>query len=184
MNRISKLTPQEEYRVVQASLQNPKEFRVIYDLYYIDVFRFVLSRTGDSQVTADVVSTVFYKAMTKLQTFTYKGQSIKNWIVKIAYNEVMQFFRKEKASRVVSIDEQNLHLIAEDAEEKITVTLDMITPFLDELTDDELSLVELKYFELLSYREIGEIMNLTETNARVKLHRVIKKLQKQIVKEV
>lgn len=184
MNKISKLTPPEEYRVVQASLKDPKEFRKIYDLYYTDVFRFVLSRMSDTNSTADIVSNVFYKAITKLDSFAFRGQSIKPWLIRIAYNEVMQHYRKENASQIVSIDEQNLHLIAEDTEEEMSVSIDMITPFLDGLEDEELLLLELKYFELYSYKEIGEIMELTEANARVKLHRVIKRLKKQIVKEI
>ena len=94
MKQMIKITPSEEYAIVQASLTNPSEFRVIYERYYADVFRFVFSKVNDSDQTADIVSNTFVKVITKLASYTYKGYSIKNWIVRIAYNETMEFFRK------------------------------------------------------------------------------------------
>lgn len=184
MKKISRLTPQEEYRVVQASLQDPKEFRTLYDLYYADVFRFILSKTGDTVVTGETASTVFYKAITKLSSFKFTGRSIKNWLLTIAYNEVMQYSRSEKASRLVSVEEQELHLIAEDIDEPDGLNIEMLIPLLNDLNDEELSLVELRYFDRNSFKEIAEIMELTEANTRVRVHRVIKKMQKQIIKEI
>jgi RNA polymerase sigma-70 factor (ECF subfamily) len=178
------LTPQQEYDVVQASLKDPSEFRAIYELYYKDIFRFIYSRINDSNVTADLTSTVFFKAITKLETFKFIGHSIKSWIMRIAYNEMMQFFRQENKHRIVSIEEQEISQLAAEVDDNPNLSMEDLKPFLDQLEDDDLTLLELKYFDKSSYKEIGTIMNLSESNARVKLHRVIKRLQQTVRKEI
>ena len=183
MKKDSKLTLQEEQAVVRASLDDPPKFRPIYDAYHSEVFRFVYSRVADANHTADIVSTVFYKAIMKLSTFTYSGQSIKPWLIKIAYNETMQFFRSQKAVRTVPIEDEALESMAEDTGENTKLSMDMVVPFLDLLGDEELAIVELKYLDKMSYHDIAEVLEISEANARVKLHRTIKKLKEQ-VKEV
>ena len=184
MKQMIKITPSEEYAIVQASLTNPSEFRVIYERYYADVFRFVFSKVNDSDQTADIVSNTFVKVITKLASYTYKGYSIKNWIVRIAYNETMEFFRKSAKRPTVSIEDEDLQHIADELEVDHSLTFYEISPFLDRLDDQELALIELRYFDKLKIREIAEIMDFTEAKTRVVIHRILKKLNKQIKEEV
>jgi RNA polymerase sigma-70 factor (ECF subfamily) len=51
------------------------------------------------------------------------------------------------------------------------------------LPEKDLQLIELRYFEKRSYREIGQIIGLTENNAKVRAYRVLRKLQKRFQKE-
>nr|MDQ3072000.1 sigma-70 family RNA polymerase sigma factor [Bacteroidota bacterium] len=52
---------------------------------------------------------------------------------------------------------------------------------LQQLEENELQLVEMRYFEKRPFREIGEILDITENNAKVKLYRVLDKLKKLVV---
>jgi RNA polymerase sigma-70 factor (ECF subfamily) len=45
------------------------------------------------------------------------------------------------------------------------------------MKEKDLSLIEMRYFEKRSYREIGEIINVTENNAKVKTFRALQKLK-------
>ncbi|PCJ67168.1 MAG: hypothetical protein COA58_02290 [Bacteroidetes bacterium] len=176
------ITPEEEYEIVLAALKNPAEFRILYDLHYTAIFRFVHSRVSDINAVADVVSDVFYSALTKLSTYSYKGYSIKSWLYKIAYNQIMSLYRSESKIRTVSLDTEDLETLADDGESRSFLDLDVLKRGLNQLSDEDLSLVEMKYFEKISYREMGQILGITEVNAKVKTHRVIKKLRGLIVK--
>lgn len=184
MNNKLNFTPHEEYQMVLVAQSNPSAFRPIYDRYYKDIFGFVYSRVADANSTAEIVSNVFFKVLTKLETFNYKGISIKSWIMKIAYNEMMSFFRQKNKNRIVSIDEEHLKTLAEETELKRPINLLDIKPFLDALSDEDLALIELKYFEKMNHKEIAEVLAISESNARVKLHRILKKLQEKAKKEV
>ena len=45
------------------------------------------------------------------------------------------------------------------------------------LSEGEVTLLEMKYFEKRSHQEISEILGITVANAKVKLHRVIKRMK-------
>ena len=49
---------------------------------------------------------------------------------------------------------------------------------LSRLKNSQVELIEMRYFEKRSYREIGEILDITENNAKVKTFRALKKLRK------
>jgi RNA polymerase sigma-70 factor (ECF subfamily) len=50
------------------------------------------------------------------------------------------------------------------------------------LPEDDLQLIELRFFEKRQFKEIAEILNLTETNAKVKLYRILEKVKKTLTK--
>ncbi|HWY34013.1 MAG TPA: sigma factor-like helix-turn-helix DNA-binding protein, partial [Nitrosopumilaceae archaeon] len=47
-----------------------------------------------------------------------------------------------------------------------------------QLPEDELQLVEMRFFEKRAFKEIAEVLMLTETNAKVKLYRVLERIKK------
>ena len=49
---------------------------------------------------------------------------------------------------------------------------------LKKLHADDIHLIELRYFEKLSFAEVGIILGITENNAKVKVYRIIDKLKK------
>ena len=55
---------------------------------------------------------------------------------------------------------------------------EILIEVIGELPEVELQIIEMRYFEKRSYREIGEILDMTENNAKVKAHRVVKKMKK------
>ena len=48
-----------------------------------------------------------------------------------------------------------------------------------ELPSVDLQIIEMRYFEKRSFREIGEILGIAENNAKVKSFRIVKKLRKK-----
>ena len=49
---------------------------------------------------------------------------------------------------------------------------------LRQINEKDLMLIEMRYFEKRSYREIGEILSVTENNAKVKTFRALQRLKK------
>ena len=180
MIKHKQLTPEDEYQIVLASLENPKEFKTLYNLYYYDVFRFVETRIHDVNITADIVSEIFYKAISKLRSYKYQGYSIKPWLLRISFNEVMNYFRKGKKERTVSIETDALPELVEEVQDENMMDVTILISALDRLSKDELALIELKFFEKRTYIEISEIIGVSVSNARVKTHRVIMKMRTQL----
>ena len=96
----------EEEEVIARARQNPANFRPLYDRYYPAIYRFLLKRLGEKDLTADITSQVFLKALTNLHQFSFRGlPSFSSWLFRIAANECNSHFRKAKRTRIVVIDE-------------------------------------------------------------------------------
>lgn len=174
---------QAEWELIQEAQANPASFRPLYEKYYQPIFRFVFRRTADEALTADLCSQVFLKAMQRLDRYQFKGVPFSAWLYRIASNEVSQFFRDSAKNRVVSIEEKSLHLLVEELEEPNDQWHQhaMIKAF-DELKEEEVQLVEMRFFEQRPFKEIAEILGLTESNAKVKTYRTLEKMKKFILK--
>ncbi len=170
-----------EQAIVEAAKLNPERFGVLYDKYYEQLFRFVYQRLDDKEQAFDVTQQVFVKALEKLPKYEYKGVPFASWLYRIASNEVVNLFRLEKAQRTVNIDSVNVYGIIEEMQEsKIDEYHDKIVGIISALPEDELQLIEMRFFEKRAFKEIAEILQMTENNAKVKTYRILDKLKKMI----
>lgn len=185
MAQPKKLIPvsamQDEWQEIQAAQGNPVHFRPLYDRYYEDVFRFIHRRTADLELTADLCSQVFLKAMQKLSSYHYKGVPFSAWLFRIASNEVAQYYRDEKKKRVISIQQdhlQNLYHEVEDPSPESQTGLLVHT--LNHLKEEELQLIEMRFFEERPFKEIAQILGITESNAKVKTYRILERMKRRM----
>lgn len=175
---------QLEWTQIQKAQSDRQQFRPLYQRYHEGIFRFVYKRVADESLTADITSQVFLKAMQKLDGYKFKGVPFSAWLYRIASNEVVQHYRDVKKNRVVCINDSQLDDLAEEIEynDARHQLKDKMVVCLNILKEEELQLIELRFFEKLPYREIAEIMGLTESNAKVKTYRITEKLRKTINK--
>ena len=107
------------------------------------------------------------------------------WMYRIALNVAISFYRRESRSglRIALGDDLRLMELEdkspdnEDLEEKI----DLLQLFISELGELDKALMIL-YLEERSYREIAEILGITETNVATKLSRIKQRLKQQFLK--
>lgn len=171
-----------EWQQVQAAQQNAALFRPLYDRYYEPIFRFVFRRCADESLTADLCSQVFLKAIQQLKKYQYKGVPFSAWLYRIASNEVAQHFRKAKKNRVVSIEDNTLNNVAEEIDETPNEDLQAtLLTALDGLKEKDLQLIEMRFFEQRPFKEIADILDITESNAKVKTYRILERLKKKLV---
>ena len=150
----------------------------MYNEYYESIFRYVIKRTNDKDLACDVTSNVFIKAITNLSKYEYRGVPFSSWLFRIAKSEVYQSFRDQKAKRTVSLDKLAVVKVLDELElDGLEEHKEKLTMVLRKLKEKDLSLIEMRYFEKRSYREIGEIINVTENNAKVKTFRALQKLK-------
>lgn len=170
----------ERIQVLNAQ-QDPAKFDVLYNKYYKPIFTFIYRRTTDEELTADLTSQVFIKALTHLQKFRFKGIPFSAWLYRIACNEINQFYRKGERQRVVSIDSSSISVFFEDSEDHDKEECYLILKrALNQLNPDAMLLIELRFFEKRSFAEIGDIIGITENNAKVTVYRILDKLKKMI----
>jgi RNA polymerase sigma-70 factor, ECF subfamily len=174
-----------EEEVIQEAKKNPEAFRSIYERYYKPIFLFILHRVADKEFTADLTSQVFLKALVNLERFNFRGLPFSSWLYRIAVNECNDYFRKNKRTRLVVLEEihvENLYdeMFGENLHEELRKKLPSI---LAQLKPAELQIVELRFLEGRAFREVAEILNISETYAKVRTYRILDKMKKMFVEK-
>ncbi len=176
---------QEEWHSIQIAQANPAAFRILYDRYFEKIFQFIYNRTQNEELSADICSQVFLKAMQRLKDYTFRGVPFSAWLYRIASNEVAQWYRQTKKVRVVSIEDSNLFSMFEEVlEDDLEKFRPLLIPALEELKEADLEIVEMRFFEQRPFKEIAEVLNITESNAKVRTYRVLERLKKIILNQI
>ena len=169
----------EEIKMIERAKKDPRAFEPLYNKYHEQIFRYVNNRINDINHSCDIVSQVFMKAISNLHKFEHRGVPFGSWLYRIASSELNQWFRDTKAERKVSVPFENFRLELIDDESSDNGRLkELLGESLNELPESDLELIELRYFEKRSVKEIAEMKNLSESNAKVKCHRAMNKLRK------
>jgi len=170
-----------EFKLIEAAKLDINRFGPLYDKYYKQIFNYLYQRLDDKETAFDVTSQVFLKAMTNLSKYQFKGVPFASWLYRIAYSELMQLFREKKAQRTVNADVADIkHLCEEINENYYDDFLPVLSKVLTELDEVELQLIEMRFFEKRPFKEVAEVLELSETNAKVKLHRLLEKIKKSL----
>ncbi len=168
----------EEREWIQEAKNRPENFGPLYKKYHEPIFRYVYQRMNDKEFAYDIVSQVFMKAMKNIHKFEDRGVPFSAWLFRIAKSEVYQSFRDNQAERYVNIETVQLVEVFEEMEEDDNETnIKYLLSALKSLKENDIQLLEMRFFEKRSFKEIGDILELTENNAKVKTFRALEKLK-------
>jgi RNA polymerase sigma-70 factor, ECF subfamily len=173
-----------EEEVIRKAQSSPEAFRVLYEKYYKLIFLFLLHRVGEKDLTADLTSQVFLKAFLNLKKYQFKGLPFSAWLYRIAVNECNSFFRKNKRERLVVLEDElaeNLYeeMFGPEVMDELKQKLPLI---LEKLKPEELELIELRFLEDRAFKEVAEILGISENYAKVRTYRTLDKMKKLFIK--
>jgi len=169
---------EEELDWIRRAQRDPESFGPLYKKYHEQIFRYIYQRMDDEETAFDVTSQVFLKALNNLHRYEYRGVPFSSWLYRIAKSELYQSFRDRKAKRTVNIDSYQLYDLIDDFEDDDKeLNRKKLFTCLKLMKEKDMQLIEMRFFEKRSFREIGEILEITENNAKVRAFRSIEKLK-------
>jgi RNA polymerase sigma-70 factor (ECF subfamily) len=181
VNPLYHHTPErlEEERVwIQQAKSNPELFGPLYKKYHEPIFRYIYQRMDDSELAFDVTSQVFMKALKNIHKYEHRGVPFGSWLYRIAKSELYQTFREKQTQRTVNVESVVLvEMMDEMDEDQTEINKKKLFNALSKLKEEPLQLIEMRFFEKRSFKEISEILEITENNAKVKCFRAIEKLK-------
>jgi RNA polymerase sigma-70 factor (ECF subfamily) len=177
----SKQQIQLEEEQIKAAQKNSLLFEPIYNKYYETIVRFIYQRVNTKEEAFDIASQVFYKCMLNLKKYEFRGLPFSAWLYRIALNELNMMYRNNKIEKVLNPDFDGLNnIIAEVKEDDNEAKHNAIAQAIALLAEDEIQLIEMRFFEKRSFKEIGDILTITENNAKVRLYRCLDKVKQMI----
>ena len=174
----SKSAIELEHDIVEKAKNNARDFAPIYKKYHAPILQFVYLRLDDKDLAIDITQQVFLKAIENLQKYEFRGLPFSSWLYRIAINELNQLFRKNKKMRTINLNESiTSDLIHEMEDEEFALHKERLAIILKKISAADFQLIEMRFFEKRPFNEIGELLNITENNAKVKTYRIIQKLK-------
>ena len=170
----------EETHIIKEILNGKTEqYEYFLDRYGQQVFVLVDRIVSCQEDAEELTQDVFLKAFQQLSSFKAES-SFSTWIYRIATNLAISAVRK-KRNDVLRLDDSvfaNLSdtQVDEALEDESEEQVERLQQAMNQLEADERALITLYYLEEKPLVEVAFILGLTEGNAKVKLHRIRKKL--------
>ncbi|WP_288376461.1 sigma-70 family RNA polymerase sigma factor [uncultured Chryseobacterium sp.] len=165
--------------IQKAKDKDQKAQTKLINVFWVDVFSFVMKKVKDENDADEITVNVFSKVLSKLDMFDPHFQ-FKTWILTIAQNTVIDFWRKKNRDNedaVENLDEvKNQYakspeelLISEEEQKKIIKTI-------ESLDANYQDIIKLRFFEEKSIKEIADELGISVANTKVRVMRAKKVL--------
>jgi len=178
-----------EINISKAKDGNQAAFRFLLDTFWPNVYNYQLKRTKSENDAEDITIQTFSKAFDKIHTFDDQ-YAFKTWLITISKNVHIDLLRKKKASIFAETtieQEDKVYLVVDEnptPEDKIIREQNLAKLLRDikQLKPKYQDVIQLRYLQELSYKEISKQINEPMNNVKVKLLRA-KKLLAAIIKK-
>ena len=177
-----------ETSISKAKNGSQSAYSFLLDSFWLEVYNYQLKRTKNENDAEDITIQTFSKAFDKLNTFDEK-YVFKTWLITISKNIHIDLLRKKNTLVLIKNSkdqEDKIHLVVDDnptPEDKIIRDQNLAKLLRDvkKLKPKYQEVIQLRYFQELSYKEISTEINEPINNVKVKLLRA-KKLLAEIIK--
>jgi len=164
---------------------NQRAFNDLLNFYWKEVYRFQLSKGQNDDEAEDITIKTFARAFDKIDTFD-ENFKFKTWLMTISNNLYIDQMRKKK-TETISIHKNpiEIHKIVDEdpspADKLIQEqNLAQLKAYIQQLKPHYQVVINMRFFQDLSYKEMAEKIGEPMNNIKVKLLRA-KKLLAEII---
>ncbi len=142
------------------------------------IFKICNSYCSNKNDREDLAQEIIYQLLKSFHSFN-EEYKFSTWMYRVALNVAISFYRKNKTNDVISFGES-----ASDREDsnhdsvELENNISILQQFINELKELDKALMIL-YLESKSYKEISEILGVTETNVATKISRIKNNLKQK-----
>lgn len=165
--------------VHQAQEGSRNAFGELYSRYYDGVYHYVLARTGHPALAEDLSSEAFLRALRRIGTIRYTGKDLSSWLITIARNVVIDYFKSGLNRREVLTGEWALDTSSVDSAEQVALSRmreRLVCRALGSLTPVQQRCLRLRFYRALSVAATSRIMQLNPAAVRALQYRALRRL--------
>lgn len=176
--------------IANAKKGDEKAFSFLLHTFWNDVYNYHLAAHKNENNAEEITIIAFAKAFDKIDTFD-ENYNFKTWLIAISKNVHIDLIRKRKNSilrkSIQQEEDETLYNIADDTptvEDQIIIeqNLKKLLNCIKKLKPHYQEVINLRYFQELSYKEIAAQLNEPVNNIKIKLLRA-KKLLAEIIED-
>ncbi len=168
-----------EAELVGAAQRGDQDaFAKLYEANVERVYRYLLGRMGQQADAEDVTAEVFIRAMNALDTYKPQGVPFVGWLLRIAHNQAVNYFRKQARRRELPLLD-TINAADDPAERAVShIAAGEVHEAMDELTDLQREVISLRFGAQLTIAETARAMNRTEQATKFLQHSALRALRR------
>jgi len=171
----------DDHDLVQGTLGGRREdFVVLVERHQRSLQRFVEQQVGDRSAADEIVQMTFVQAYTRLASFRAQA-SFKTWLYSVAMNLCRDRARSEKRRASVPVEDALEMVPATQPTLEEVVVGATVQRRVADLPDRQRSVLSLRIWGDLSFRDIGALLGISENSAKVSYHHAIRRLKHWLV---
>lgn len=185
MNHLNQLADEELVKLYESG--NDKAFEILLLRYKSKVFTYIFMIVRSRPLAEDIFQDTFIKAIATIQQGRYvESGKFVAWINRIAHNLIIDHFRREKNENTFSADAVDYDIVnnAKLAERSFEDTISNeqvlkdVVHLVDLLPQSQQSVIRMRYFEDLSFKEIAEKTDVSINTALGRMRYALLNLRK------
>ncbi len=168
----------EELLSTYKTTKSDECLAVIYSRYYRKVYHKCLTFTKDKDKAFDLTQDILVKALRKVSTFQSKS-AFSSWLYRITYNSCVDYVRSKKKRAEVSLETQMetaKQLAYEEYKDEDYLRFQRVQKLLSRFTGETREMLELKYLQGYSLKELMDKYGLAESAIKMRLLRAKRKI--------
>jgi len=162
--------------MMDVKSDNFDKLGILFERHKKNLFGFFYKITYDRDLSEDMIQDVFIRILKYRESFRGYGK-FSTWMYSIAHNISIDHFRKQKnlkedpevLNNVESYDYQQYIIKNEE--------LDILNRAMFKLVPEKREILILSKIDGLKYKELGGILNCSETAVKVRIFRALKELR-------
>lgn len=168
-------------------LKNPKlkneAFKELLDVYQERLYWHIRKIVITHDNANDVLQNTFIRVFRGIQNFKEKS-TLHTWMFRIAYNESIRFLEKNKIKTSFNLNDDGYEYLKNLTQDiyfdgdEVQLKLHSI---ISNLSEKQQRVFQMKYFDDLSFREISEILDVSENTLKSSYYSVVKTIEEEIV---
>jgi RNA polymerase sigma-70 factor, ECF subfamily len=166
-----------ERRLIEAAQRDPARFGDLYELHFDRVYAYVSRRLGDRDAAQDVTSEVFHHALSNLKHFEWRGAPFGAWLMRIASNAITDRWRRQNRE---SGQPSEMEAVSKDPSPEEAHHRARLFALVRTLPEDQRRVIEMRFAEERSIREIALALGKTEGSIKQLQFRGIQKLREEV----
>lgn len=164
---------------------------VLINRHKSKVYSYILMIVKNREPAEDIFQDTFIKVVKSLNSRTYKEEGrFVSWVMRIAHNLIIDFYRKDKHLKTISDDSTEVPLFnsakfSDETIEELMVTDQIhqdVKKLVEQLPDEQKEVVVLRYYYNLSFKEIAEHTDVSINTALGRMRYAILNLRKLMEK--
>lgn len=162
--------------IKKAQKGNDKAFLTLFQEYEQDIYRMAYIYVKNQNDALDVVQETAYRSFKSIGTLK-EPKYFKTWLMRIAISCSLDILRKRK--NVVPLKPEFEEYLSDQVNEDIISEI-TLKDLIDQLDNNEKSVILLRFYQGLTLREVSETLQLPLGTAKTVLYRGLNKLRKNL----